>query len=63
MAAKTTHPDIRLLTHLALLVTLTTAGTARVGAQNTNPYADGLLQDLRASARRFPGNCQRRSAI
>ncbi len=55
MAAKTTHPDIRLLTHLALLATLAAAGTERVGAQNANPYAEGLLQDVRALGKAVPG--------
>jgi len=43
------------MTHLILALALAIAFTQRVEAQNANPYAEGLLQDVRALGKAVPG--------
>ncbi len=55
MVAKTVR-ESDALALLLIGVALTITGAGRVAAQNANPYAEGLLQDVRALGKAVPGD-------
>ena len=55
MVAKTVR-ESDALALLLIGVALTITGSGRVAAQNANPYAEGLLQDVRALGKAVPGD-------